>query len=133
MSTTGSTAEKGAGPHLRRDVGFWGLLFVSLGSIIGSGWLLGALTAATLAGPASLVSWVLAAVMLAILALIHAELGASYPVVRRHGPLPALRVRAAGRVHGRLDGLAAGRHHRADRGRGDAVLRRPHLAGSTST
>jgi hypothetical protein len=30
--------------ELKRTVGFWGLAFVSLGSIIGSGWLLGALT-----------------------------------------------------------------------------------------
>ena len=27
--------------HLRRSVGFYGLMFVSLGSIIGSGWLFG--------------------------------------------------------------------------------------------
>src|SRR6266568_6979242 len=64
---------------LRRSVGFYGLTFISLGSIIGSGWLLGALTAAKTAGPASLLSWVLAAVMLAVLALIHAELGGAYP------------------------------------------------------
>lgn len=71
----------GAGaPRLRRSIGFWGLMFVSLGSIIGSGWLLGALNAATVAGPASLISWVLAAIMLIVLALIHAELGAAYPV-----------------------------------------------------
>jgi amino acid transporter len=67
-------------PGLHRSVGFWGLMFVSLGSIIGSGWLLGALNAVTVAGPASLISWVLAAVLLTVLALIHAELGAAYPV-----------------------------------------------------
>jgi amino acid transporter len=65
---------------LKRSVGFWGLMFVSLGSIIGSGWLLGALTAASVAGGASLISWVLAAIMLMVLALIHADLGAAYPV-----------------------------------------------------
>lgn len=65
---------------LKRVVGFWGLLFVSLGSIIGSGWLLGALGAAQTAGPASIISWLLAAVLLAVLALIHADLGAAYPV-----------------------------------------------------
>jgi amino acid transporter len=65
---------------LKRDVNFWGLLFVSLGSIIGSGWLLGALTAATTAGPASIISWIIAAVILAVLALVHAELGGAYPV-----------------------------------------------------
>jgi amino acid transporter len=66
--------------QLKRSVGFWGLMFVSLGSIIGSGWLLGALFAAETAGPASLISWILAALMLIVLALIHAELGAAYPV-----------------------------------------------------
>src|SRR5437899_8304255 len=80
MATTTPTGAVGAENHLRRDVGFWGLLFVSLGSIIGSGWLLGALTAASYAGPASLLSWVLAAVILALLALVHAELGAAYPI-----------------------------------------------------
>ncbi|WP_415856306.1 APC family permease [Sinomonas sp. G460-2] len=56
------------------------MTFVSLGSIIGSGWLLGALGAAKSAGPASIISWLLAAVLLLILALIHADLGAAYPV-----------------------------------------------------
>ncbi len=65
---------------LERSIGFWGLTFVSLGSIIGSGWLLGALGAAQAAGPASLVSWVLAAFIILTLALIHAELAAAYPV-----------------------------------------------------
>jgi amino acid transporter len=68
------------GPGLRKTVGFWGLMFVSLGSIIGSGWLLGALNAASFAGAASIVSWVLAAFMLILLALVHADLGAAYPV-----------------------------------------------------
>src|SRR5882757_3053485 len=78
-TTSDAAAHKGGG-HLHRDVGFWGLLFVSLGSIVGSGWLLGALTAASYAGPASLLSWLLAAVILALLALVHAELGAAYPI-----------------------------------------------------
>lgn len=80
---------------LRRSVGFYGLMFVSLGSIIGSGWLLGALNAAKVAGPASILSWILAASMLALLALAYAELGATYPVAGgaarfpyySHGPI----------------------------------------------
>jgi amino acid transporter len=79
MAGTQTTLAPAPSP-LRRSVGFWGLTFVSLGSIIGSGWLLGALNAVKVAGPASLISWVLAAVMLSVLALIHAELGAAYPV-----------------------------------------------------
>ena len=66
--------------RLKRTVGFWGLSFVSLGSIIGSGWLLGALVVAETAGGASLISWVIGIVMMTVLALIHADLGAAYPV-----------------------------------------------------
>jgi amino acid transporter len=73
---------------LTRSVGFYGLMFVSLGSIIGSGWLLGALTAAETAGPASIISWMLAAAMLATLALVYAELGATYPVAGGSGRFP---------------------------------------------
>jgi amino acid transporter len=82
MTQTTATSAPGSGNQvkLKRSVGFWGLTFVSLGSIIGSGWLLGALHAANLAGGASLISWVLAAIMLMVLALIHADLGGAYPV-----------------------------------------------------
>ncbi len=76
------------GGQLQRSVGFYGLMFVSLGSIIGSGWLLGALTAAEVAGPASILSWIIAAAMLATLALVYAELGATYPVAGGSGRFP---------------------------------------------
>jgi amino acid transporter len=57
------------------------MTLVSLGSIIGSGWLFGALGAATLAGGGgSLLTWIIAAVVLGLLALVHAELGSTYPV-----------------------------------------------------
>ena len=101
---------------LERTIGFWGLTFVSLGSIIGSGWLLGALGAATVAGPA-------------VAHLVggrghhhrHARLHSRrarhrIPGRGRHGALPLLRVRRAGRLHRRLDGLAPSRRRRTDRG-----------------
>jgi amino acid transporter len=65
---------------LRRDVGFTGLMFVSLGSIIGSGWLFGALYASQIAGPAALISWGIGAAFMLLLAFIHAELGGAFPV-----------------------------------------------------
>jgi hypothetical protein len=43
-----------ASHKLRRDVGPVGLVFASLGSIIGAGWLFGALYASSLAGPAAI-------------------------------------------------------------------------------
>jgi amino acid transporter len=65
---------------LRRDVGVIGLLFASVGSIIGSGWLFGALTAAQLAGPAAILSWVIGAVMILLIGLVYAELGTMFPL-----------------------------------------------------
>ena len=76
-------------------------MFVSLGSIIGSGWLLGALNAAEVAGPASVLSWILAAVMLSLLALVYAELGAAYPVAGGGARFPYY-------SHGPIAGFTAG-------------------------
>jgi amino acid transporter len=78
MVRQASQASAGAG-KLRREVGLVPLMFFSLGSIIGSGWLFGALYAARGAGPAALVSWVVAGAGIVLLALIHAELGGAYP------------------------------------------------------
>src|ERR1700760_1464500 len=63
-----------------RDVGFLGLLWASEGSIIGSGWLFGALTAASIAGPSVIIAWVVASFIIILLALVHAELGGLFPV-----------------------------------------------------
>ncbi len=65
---------------LKRTVGFFGLMWASEGSIIGSGWLFGALAATALAGPGSLLSWLIAAIMVIVIALVHAELGGMFAV-----------------------------------------------------
>jgi amino acid transporter len=65
---------------LRRDFGRIALLFTSVGSVIGSGWLLGALNATKIAGPAAIISWVVGAAAVMLLALIHAELGGMHAV-----------------------------------------------------
>jgi amino acid transporter len=70
----------GSPPGLRREIGFIGLLWASGGSIIGSGWLFGAQGALATAGPAAVISWVIGAAAILLLALVHAELGAMYPV-----------------------------------------------------
>jgi amino acid transporter len=67
-------------PGLRREIGFIGLLWASAGSIIGSGWLFGAQTALSTAGPAAIISWGIGAIAILLLALVHAELGGMYPV-----------------------------------------------------
>ena len=69
-----------AGPaKLRRDAGVIGLLYASLGSIIGSGWLFGALHAAVEAGPRSVLSWIIGAVAILFLAFVFAELSTMFP------------------------------------------------------
>jgi amino acid transporter len=82
MTTTSPTAGKAdTGQGMRRNVGFSGLMFISLGSVIGSGWLLGAVYAAQSAGGgASILAWILGGAIMALLALVHSELGAAYPV-----------------------------------------------------
>jgi amino acid transporter len=61
-------------------MGLIGATWASETSIIGSGWLFGAFGAAQLAGPAALIGWIIGGVAVIILALVHAELGAMYPV-----------------------------------------------------
>ncbi|MFJ9012189.1 APC family permease [Streptomyces canus] len=68
------------GSGLRRDVGLIGLMWASVGSIIGSGWLYGAEKAVVMAGPAAIISWIIGAVAIVLLALVHAELGGMFPV-----------------------------------------------------
>jgi amino acid transporter len=67
-------------PRLHRDVGLVALFMVSLGSVIGSGWLLGTLNASIVAGPAAIISWIIGAILLIGIALVYAELGAAYPI-----------------------------------------------------
>ena len=66
--------------QLKRHVGVIGLLFASVGSIIGSGWLFGALDASAAAGPAAIISWAIGGVMITLIALTYAELGTMFPL-----------------------------------------------------
>src|SRR5689334_13158752 len=77
-SSSGASANSDAG--LKRHVGVVGLLFASVGSIIGSGWLFGAFNDSATAGPASIISWCLGAVLILFIALCYAELGVMYPL-----------------------------------------------------
>jgi amino acid transporter len=80
MVSTENQIQRIDGEGMERSVGLLGLLWASEGSIIGSGWLFGALTAASIAGPSALIAWGIASVIVIILALVHAELGGLFPV-----------------------------------------------------
>src|SRR5918911_5435942 len=109
-ATTGSPvlpSVRAAG--LRREIGFIGLLWASGGSIIGSGWLFGAQGALSTAGPAAVISWGIGGVAIMLLALVHAELGAMYPVAGGTGRFPHIAFGgAAGASFGRFSRLPGG-------------------------
>lgn len=65
-------------PKLHKISLFSGIM-LALNSLIGSGWLFGAGTAARVAGPAAILSWVLGAVIIISIALNYVELGAMFP------------------------------------------------------
>jgi len=75
---------------LKREMGLIGATWASETSIIGSGWLFGAFGAAQLAGPAALIGWIIGGIAVIILALVHAELGAMYPVAGGTARFPHL-------------------------------------------
>src|SRR5258707_8430256 len=75
-----STVTRPADVGLKREMGLIGATWASETSIIGSGWLFAPLTAAILIGGAAILDWIIAGVVVNVLALCHAELGAMYPV-----------------------------------------------------
>lgn len=68
---------------------------LALNSLIGSGWLFGSGSAARIAGPAAIISWILGAVIIIAIAMTYIELGAMFPesggmsryAQYSHGPL----------------------------------------------
>jgi amino acid transporter len=75
---------------LRREIGLIGATWSSETSIIGSGWLFGAYLATAAAGPAALYGWLIGGACVIILALLHAELGAMYPIAGGTARFPHL-------------------------------------------
>jgi amino acid transporter len=75
-----TTPTRPADVGLRREMGLIGATWASVTSIIGSGWLFGSWKGAYSTGTSALLAWVLGGIAVVILALVHAELGAMYPV-----------------------------------------------------
>lgn len=65
--------------QLSRSISFIPLLFLSIGTIIGSGWLFGVLAADSIAGPAAVISWVVGGVFMMLIALTYAEIAGMLP------------------------------------------------------
>lgn len=65
---------------MKRSITTWGLLFVAVGGMVGSGRLFGPYFAAQTAGPAATVAWILGGVLMILVALTFAELASSFPL-----------------------------------------------------
>lgn len=86
---------------MQKKLGTLALTMTGVGSIIGSGWLFGAWKAAKVSGPAALLAWVIGMAAIILIALVYAELGATFP---ESGGA----VRFAQHSHGSLAGFIAG-------------------------
>ena len=88
MATKSAELSSPTDTGLRQHVGLIGLAWASAGSIIGSGWLYGGLHSAQAAGSAAIISWIIGAIALMILAFVHAELGGMFPQAGGTGRYP---------------------------------------------
>lgn len=68
-----------ADTHLRKAMSFEHILFLCLGSIIGSGWLFGSLAAMNDAGPAAIITWIVAGFFFIVIGLAFGEVGSTLP------------------------------------------------------
>lgn len=88
-------------PKLKREVSMLGLTSITVGGIIGSGIFALAATMGSVAGPAAVVALALLGVVVILLALPYAELGAAFPITGGPYSLPR---RALGNFAGFLLG-----------------------------
>jgi amino acid transporter len=64
---------------LKRVLTSWDLYFLSLGAIIGSGWLFAESASAGTTGPAAILSWIIGGAIVLVITLVYAEIGAMIP------------------------------------------------------
>ncbi len=89
----------------RRSLGRRALVFVSVGAVIGSGWLFSSFDAGQIAGGGGAVTaWILGIALVVVLAFVHAELGTMFPV---DGGTARFPLYAFGRVTGFFSGWFA--------------------------
>ncbi|MCI2414481.1 MAG: APC family permease [Candidatus Aramenus sp.] len=68
-----------ADAQLRKSLNRFEMLFLSLGGVIGSGWLFGSLYTAAYAGGAAFISWIIAGILVIFVGLAYAEISSSIP------------------------------------------------------
>ena len=73
------SANVGSQGRFRKVLSLHELLFLSLGASIGSAWLFGSVYGAAIAGPASVLSWVIGGAFAFVIAVTWAEIGGLFP------------------------------------------------------
>ncbi|KRM90550.1 APC family permease [Fructilactobacillus florum] len=84
----------------KTKMSLFSVVMLALSSIIGSGWLFGSWEAAKISGPAAIISWIIGAIVIGIIAYIYIELGTMFP---ESGGMS----KYAGYTHGPLLGFIA--------------------------
>ena len=74
-----ASTEADSDQHLHKTLTFWELFFLSMGGIIGSGWLLASIKASSYAGPAVFLSWIIGGILILLIALNYAEISGMLP------------------------------------------------------
>ena len=120
---TEAAASTRSGP--RRSLGRRALVFVSVGAVIGSGWLFSSFDAAQIGGGGGAVTaWILGVSLVVVLAFVHAGARDDVPGRRWDGALPPLRLRTGHRVLLRVVRVDQRRLRAGHRNGGRAALRR---------
>lgn len=65
--------------QLRRALSFWDIAYLEIGSMIGSGWMFAPLLAASVVGPASILSWLIAGILVYFIAESYTEVASMFP------------------------------------------------------
>lgn len=73
---------------MRRSISTTALLFTSVSAILGSGWLFAAYYTSTITGPSAVISWVLGAILVIIVAYTFAEISAMIPITASSTRIP---------------------------------------------
>ncbi|MFN7096230.1 MAG: APC family permease [Gammaproteobacteria bacterium] len=82
----------------KRVIGAWTMLFGAVSAIIGSGWLFSGYYSGQLAGPAAILSWIIASVLIIVVAFTFAEISTLLPVPGGSAHLPNI-------THGTIVGV----------------------------
>jgi amino acid transporter len=101
MATAAKPDYDASDRKLARTMSVWQLFFLSMGGIIGSGWLFAAIASASVAGPGAIVSWIVGGVLVLFVALNYAEVSGMLP---RSGAI----VRYPHLTHGGYTGFILG-------------------------